>query len=109
MKEKDGKTDKTDKSKKVDPVPSGDLFLVENSDDILDRSAQVWTNNGRAVERVNSRQEVIDKIKAKSQALGRKIHAEIEGNSRSATESGNSSFDPREGRFRHIIISGTQY
>jgi len=79
MKEKAGETDKTDKTKKVDPVPNGDLFLVENSDDTLDNSATIWGNNGRTVERVDNRQQVIDKIIAKSKALGRKIHAEIDG------------------------------
>ena len=79
MKEKDGKTDKTDKTKKVAPVPNGDLFLVENSDSTMDRSATVWTNNGRTVQRVDNRQEVVDKIIAQSKALGRKIHVEIDG------------------------------
>ncbi|MFI4910711.1 MAG: DUF4347 domain-containing protein [Sedimentisphaeraceae bacterium JB056] len=75
--EKD-KAEKTSKSKKI-ALPEGDLFLAENSDSTVDNAADILENGGRDVERVDSRQEVIDKIKAKSQALGRKIHAELVG------------------------------
>ncbi len=72
------KAEKTSKSKKID-LPQGDLFLAENSDSTVDDAAEILKKGGREVERVDSRQEVIDKIKAKSQALGRKIHAELVG------------------------------
>jgi len=76
---KGGKAGKSGTSKKVDPVPNGDLFLVEQPDDTMDDSAKVWENNGRTVQRASSKQDVVNKIKAKSKALGRKIHVELDG------------------------------
>lgn len=79
LKEKDGAPDRIGAVKKLDPLPDADLFLVENSDSTLDDSAAIWTNGGRNVERVNSRAEVVQKIKALSEKLGRKIHVELDG------------------------------
>jgi hypothetical protein len=84
LKEKDGAPDKTGAEKKLDPLPDADLFLVENSDSALDDSAEIWKKAGRNVERVNSRDEAVQKIKDLSTKLGRKIHVEIDGHGTSA-------------------------
>ncbi|TFG46070.1 MAG: DUF4347 domain-containing protein, partial [Candidatus Brocadiia bacterium] len=76
---KGSKAGKSGASKKIDPVPNGDLFLVEKPDAVMDKSAKVWQDNGRTVERVENKQDIVNKIKAKSQALGRKIHVELDG------------------------------
>ncbi len=72
------KSTKTGKTKKI-PCPDGDIFLAENSDDTVDNAAKILENGGKEVKRVDDRKEVVEAIKKKSQALGRKIHAEIVG------------------------------
>ena len=79
LKEDAGSTDKTDKNKKVDPCPDGDLFIVADDDDTMDDSAKVWENNGRTVQRASSRQDVVNKIVAASKKAGKKIHVELDG------------------------------
>jgi len=75
--EKD-KSEKTSKSTRI-PLPEGDLFVAENSDETVDNAAKILENGGRQVERANDRDDVVEAIKKKSQQLGRKIHAEIVG------------------------------
>jgi len=79
LKEDVGSTDKTDKNKKVDPCPNGDLFIVADDDDTMDDSAKVWENNGRTVQRASGRQDVVNKIVAASKKAGKKIHVELDG------------------------------
>ncbi len=78
FKEKE-KADTSGGTKKLDPPPDADVFIVEESDSTMDDSAKVWEKNGKDVKRVNSRKEAVEAIKAKAKALGRKIHAEIDG------------------------------
>jgi len=100
FKELNKKKDKSGPTKKLDPLPDADLFLVEKSDSTLDNSAKIWEKGGKEVERVNSRQDVVDKIKAKSQALGRKIHVEIDGHGTDGiiTTGAGKDGQPPEGR-----------
>ena len=79
LKEKTGAPNKTGPNGKLDPLPNADLFLVEESDSTMDNSAKIWRDGGRTVERVKTREETIEKIKKKSEELGRKIHVEIDG------------------------------
>jgi len=92
FKEKDA-SDKSGASKKLDPIPDGDLFIVEKSDKLLDNSAKIWENAGKDVKRVENRQQVIDEIKKKSKALGRKIHVEIDGHGKSGNISTGAGKD----------------
>lgn len=78
LKQEDGKPSTTGASQKM-VIPDADLILVEQRDKTLDDAAKVWAQEGKTVERTTSRQDVIDKIKAKSEALGRKIHVELDG------------------------------
>jgi hypothetical protein len=78
----DGAKDKTGTTVKMDPLPDADLFLVEQRDATIDNSAEIWKKNGKTVERTTSRQDVIDKIKKKSEELKRKIHVELDGHGR---------------------------
>src|SRR5262249_13667426 len=41
--------------------------------------AAIWEKGGRTVQRTTSVQDAIDKIKAMSEKLGRKIHVELDG------------------------------
>jgi hypothetical protein len=82
LKEEEGKKDKTGAAKKLDPLPNADLFLVEVRDDTMDNSAKIWENAGKNVQRVTSRQDVVNKIKQEAQKAeygGKKIHVEIDG------------------------------
>jgi hypothetical protein len=92
FKEKE-KADTSGGTKKLEPAPDADVFVVENSDKTMDNSAKVWEKNGREVKRVNSRKEAVDAIKAKAKALGRKIHAEIDGHGTSGNISTGAGKD----------------
>jgi hypothetical protein len=84
LKEKNGAPDALGAVKKLDPLPSADLILVEKSDGTMDDSAAIWTNGGRNVQRVTSRADAVQQIIAASKKLGRKIHVEIDGHGTSA-------------------------
>ena len=69
----------TGPKKKIDPTPTADLFVVENSDTTMDNSNEIWKKNGQATERVDNVAQTVQKIKEKSKALGRKLHVELDG------------------------------
>ncbi len=76
--EKPGSEDPTGPSEKISG-PEGDLILVAEGDATLDKAAENITNEGKTVERTDSVQSTIDKIRAASQAAGEKIHVELVG------------------------------
>ena len=69
----------TGPKKKVDPTPSADLFVVENADNTMNNSNEIWKKNGQSTERVDNVAQTVQKIKEKSEALGRKLHVELDG------------------------------
>ncbi|MBN1787433.1 MAG: hypothetical protein JW806_03465 [Sedimentisphaerales bacterium] len=71
-------TKKTTKTKKV-PMPDADLFVSENRDSATNNCASAYQKAGKTVKRASNQQGVIDEIKARSEALGRKIHVELNG------------------------------
>ncbi len=70
--------DKTGPSKKISG-PSGDLILVATGDDAVDQAAENITDEGKNVQRTTGVSQTIDKIKAASQAAGKKLHVELVG------------------------------
>lgn len=71
-------SDKTGPSKKISG-PSGDLILVATGDDVVDQAAENITDEGKNVQRTTGVSQTIDKIKAASQAAGKKLHVELVG------------------------------
>jgi len=76
--EKPGSEDPTGPSEKISG-PEGDLILVAEGDSTLDKAAENITDEGKTVERVDSVQDAINKIRTASQAAGEKIHVELVG------------------------------
>ena len=73
-----GSDDKTGPSRRISG-PSGDLIVVATGDGTLDQAAENIQNEGKTVQRATGVQDTIDKIKAASQAAGKKLHVELVG------------------------------
>lgn len=64
---------------RVDP-PKADLVLIAEGDAAVDSAAAACTKSDpNSAKRTTSKQDAIDKIKAASQAAGKKIHVELVG------------------------------
>ncbi len=73
-----GHTNKSGPSRKISG-PSGDLIIVAEGDSTLDRAYDNIVGEGKNVTSATGLAETIAKIKAASEAAGRKIHVELVG------------------------------
>ncbi len=80
LERKVGAPDRTGANRRIPEIPDADMYLIDNGDpaEVAERE-EILTNAGQYTERVDTRQEAIDKIIQRSQELGRKIHVEIAG------------------------------
>ena len=79
IEEKSGKPDKSGANKKL-VIPDADLYLIDNgAEEEVKEREKILDDAGQTHERVSTRAEAVEKIKAKSKELGRKIHVEFAG------------------------------
>jgi hypothetical protein len=77
-------TDKSGAMKAGGFSPTADLFLIsdEPGDAALEDAKKILDGNGQETDTMDDTQDIIDKAKAKSEELGRKIHLELVGHGR---------------------------